>query len=133
MLSSTSFHHVNYFPQQEMRTLLLLQATGLVGREQEIRAIGELLKSESIRLLTITGREGGEDAAGLPGGQSGGQGFCGWGMLGFAFAVKDPVLVLYGLAQELGMAEDGEEPLLVRVQRFCRRSSFCWCWIILSR
>jgi predicted ATPase/class 3 adenylate cyclase len=92
---------------------LRVQPTGLLGREQELATLGDLLRREEVRLLTLTG----------PGG-------CGKTRLGTQLAadllddfregayvvalgpISDPGLVPTVIAQALGLQEAGGRPTL---------------------
>ncbi|HEY0753739.1 MAG TPA: tetratricopeptide repeat protein [Ktedonobacteraceae bacterium] len=119
MLQSTFFHHSEFFPQQEMNNLLLLQTTGLIGRDQEIVTISQLLQNPAMRLLTIAGPGGvGKTRLALQVASLVARDFSDGVRWISLSPLKDPLLVLHAIIQELGIAEDGEEPLLARVQAF---------------
>ncbi len=99
--------------------MLLLQSTGLVGRDQEITIVSALLQDSDIRLLTIAGPGGvGKTRLALQVASMVTQHFSD-GVRWISLApLKDPLLILLAIVQELGIAEDGEEPLLARVEAF---------------
>ncbi|HET8840157.1 MAG TPA: tetratricopeptide repeat protein, partial [Ktedonobacteraceae bacterium] len=108
-----------------MKNLLLVQSTGLIGREQEIMAACALLQRASVRLLTITGPGGvgktrlalqvaTELTAYFP------DGVC---CVSLA-VLRDPALVIPTIAQELGFLDSGEEPLFARIEEYLHTKRF---------
>jgi predicted ATPase/DNA-binding CsgD family transcriptional regulator len=98
------------------RGKLPTEPTALVGRETEVKRIRELLCTEDVRLVTLTGPGGvgktrlGLRAAGLSAEQfADGVGFVSLG------ALNDPLLVANAIASALGLAEAGDRAPLDRV------------------
>jgi len=92
---------------------LPVQLTSLIGREQEIAAVCQLLQRQEVRLLTLTGpggtgktRLGLQVAAELSGTFSDGVFFVNLAPL------SDPELVVPTIAQVLGLKEAASQPLL---------------------
>jgi predicted ATPase/class 3 adenylate cyclase len=90
--------------------------TSLVGREDEVTRIGNLLRREDVRLVTLTGPGGTgksrlaiQVAAGLQGGFTGGVVFVP------LTPITDPLLVLPTIGQVLGIREGDGQPLEVRI------------------
>jgi predicted ATPase/class 3 adenylate cyclase/DNA-binding XRE family transcriptional regulator len=103
------------------RINLPAQPTPLIGREEEVATISELLRHSEVRLLTLAG----------PGGT-------GKTRLGFQVAaellddfahgvyfvnlapISDPSLVAFAIAQALEVTQTGDQPLLKRLQSYLR-------------
>lgn len=121
MLPSTPIQHPGILPKQEIKNLLLVQSTGLVGREKEIASASALLQRQDVRLLTITGPGGvGKTSLALHVTLAVTEHFSAGVYRVSLSPLKDPELVIPAIAQELGLAEDGEEPLLQRVKTYLR-------------
>lgn len=92
---------------------LPVQPTPFVGRQQEMKAVGELLLRENVRLMTLTGVGGTgktrlalQVAASLLDHFEDGIYFVPLGDL------SDPALVLPTIARQVGVQEGGDQPLL---------------------
>ncbi len=88
----------------------------LIGREQEVRAIGDLLLHPEVRLLTLTGTPGvGKTRLALQVATDLQSGFVD-GVFFIALAsLRDPDLVVPTIAHALGLTETGDWPLLERL------------------
>ena len=100
---------------------LPVQLTPLIGREQEIAAVGHLLQRQEVRLLTLTGpggtgktRLGLQVAAELSECSADGVFFVNLAPL------SDPELVVPTIAQTLGLKEAAGQPLLDLVSAWLR-------------
>jgi predicted ATPase len=90
--------------------------TGLIGRERETQAIGQLLLRPSVRLVTVTGPGGiGKTRLAIEVGRSLGEAF----QDGVAFVdlstVSDPALVPNAIADALGVRDTGDAPLTAKL------------------
>jgi predicted ATPase/DNA-binding SARP family transcriptional activator len=97
------------------------QSTPLLGREQEVAAAGERLRSEAVRLLTLTGPGGtGKTRLGLQVAADLLDAFeSGVYFVGLA-PISDPHLVASRIAQSLGVRETPGQPLLESLRQSLR-------------
>src|SRR3954468_3791118 len=102
MTRSISVSPPEMLARREINDLLLVQPTGLIGRDQEIMSIRLLLQRPDIRLLTITGPGGvGKTRLALQVVATVGELFPA-GIFCISLApLKDPTLVISSIAQEL--------------------------------
>jgi predicted ATPase len=93
--------------------------TTLVGREPEVRELGELLRHPEVRLLTLTGSGGiGKTRLALAAVERFASEFADGAVVVSLGAVGDPELVALALARTLGLGEQGSEPIFDRIARF---------------
>ena len=96
--------------------------TGLIGRERETQAIGQMLRRPTVRLVTVTGPGGiGKTRLAIEVGRSLGEVFPD----GVAFvdlsAVSDPAWVPNAIADALGVRDTGDAPLTAKLVTALRR------------
>jgi predicted ATPase/class 3 adenylate cyclase/DNA-binding CsgD family transcriptional regulator len=92
---------------------LPIQLTSLIGREQEIAAIGHLLQRQEVRLLTLTGPGGtGKTRLGLQVAAELSEEFSDGVFFVNLAPLSDPELVVPTIAQTLGLKEAAGQPLL---------------------
>jgi predicted ATPase len=106
---------------QPWLTSLPVPLTALIGREQEVRAIGDLLARSEVRLLTITGTGGvGKTRLALEVARVLRDDFLDGTCFVLLAAVSDPARVLAAIAQALGLWEAGDLPLEEQVHAALR-------------
>ena len=94
--------------------------TALIGREQEVRAIGDLLSHPEVRLLTISGTGGvGKTRLALEVARVLRTDFADGTCFVPLAPVSDPARVLAAIAQALGQWEAGDLPLGEQVHAYC--------------
>jgi predicted ATPase/class 3 adenylate cyclase len=98
---------------------LPIQPTSLIGREQEVTEISDLLKQPEMRLLTLLGPGGiGKTRLAIAVAIQMRSFFAGGTCFVGLAALNDPQLVVPTIARELGLKESGNRPLLEQVQAF---------------
>jgi hypothetical protein len=101
----------------------LASLTSLIGRERELRQVGELLTRDGARLITLTGPGGiGKTKLAQAGLERFGDRFADGTAAALLAGVRDPALVLPEIARAVGVGEHGSEPLAERVGRALRES-----------
>jgi predicted ATPase/class 3 adenylate cyclase/DNA-binding CsgD family transcriptional regulator len=100
---------------------LPIQLTPIIGREQEITAVGHLLKRQEVRLLTLTGPGGtGKTRLGLQVAAELSEVFSDGVFFVNLAPLSDPELVVPTIAQVLGLKEAAGQPLLDLVSAWLR-------------
>ena len=102
---------------------LPIQRTAVVGREQELAAVMELLLRPGVHLVTLTGPGGiGKTRLGLQAAENAAQHFPG-GVYHVPLApVTDPKLIAPAIAQTLGLRETGGQSSLEGLKDYLRHS-----------
>ncbi len=95
---------------------LPVQPTAFLGREREVGAIGDLLRSENVRLVTLTGPGGtGKTRLALQVAADVGEMFPGGVFLVNLAPISDPALVVPTIAETLAIREGSGRTLLERL------------------
>jgi predicted ATPase/class 3 adenylate cyclase len=103
------------------RNNLPTQATPLIGREREVEAVCERLRSPEVRLLTLTGPGGtGKTRLGLQAAAELLEDYENGVFFASLAAVSDPALVTPTVAGVLGVKEAGSEGLLDKLKEYLR-------------
>jgi class 3 adenylate cyclase len=98
---------------------LPLQPTPLVGREREVEEISERLRSEEVRLLTLTGPGGtGKSRLALQAAADLLEEFADGVFFIALAAITDPELVPSTIAGPLGVKESAEQPLIETLKNY---------------
>jgi predicted ATPase/class 3 adenylate cyclase len=101
------------------RTNLPLQPTPLVGREREVGEIADRVRSEEVRLLTLTGPGGtGKTRLALQAGADLLEGFDDGAFFIALATITDPAQVPSAIAGPLGLKESAEQPLLESLKSY---------------
>ena len=98
---------------------LPLQSTPLVGREREVREIAERLRSEEVRLLTLTGAGGtGKTRLALQAAADLLEEFSDGAFFVTLATITDPELMPSAIAGSLGVKESAEQPLVETLKNY---------------
>ena len=99
--------------------LLIAGLTPLIGRETECAAVCRLLRTPSVRMVTLTGTGGiGKTRLALQAAAELADEFGDGSYVVPLAAVRDPWLVGEAIAHALHLVEQGKEPLLDRLKSF---------------
>jgi predicted ATPase/class 3 adenylate cyclase len=106
---------------ERWRTNLPVQLTPLIGREQEVATVCDLVRREDVRLVTLSGPGGvGKTRLGVQVAAELLDSFPD-GVYFVALApISDPAFVPSAIAQPLGLQETGSQPLIERLQEYLR-------------
>lgn len=101
---------------------LPIQPTPLIGREQEVAAVGHLLLTEEVHLVTLTGPGGvGKTRLGLQVAAEFASGFADGVFFVNLAPVRDSTLVMPTIAQMLGIQEVAGQPLPERLKEYLQQ------------
>ncbi len=102
-------------------TNLPVQATPLVGREADVKAVSELILQPAVRLVTLLGPGGtGKTRLSIQVAAELIDRFAHGAMFVALAAIDDPGLVVSTIAQTLGVKESGSEPLIEQLKAFLK-------------
>jgi len=94
------------------RTNLPVQPTGLIGRESDVAAVKEMIRQDSIRLITLTGPGGsGKTSLAIRAGKELLEDFADGVWLVELAHLSDPSLIIPTIAQALGVREERSRPV----------------------
>jgi predicted ATPase/class 3 adenylate cyclase/Tfp pilus assembly protein PilF len=111
-----SLHTLDVHPNN-----LPMQSTPLVGREREVREVAERVRSEEVRLLTLTGPGGtGKTRLGLQAAADLLEEFSDGAFFVALATITEPELVASTIARVLGVKESAEQSLMESLKNYLR-------------
>ncbi|MGI8549837.1 MAG: ATP-binding protein [Dehalococcoidia bacterium] len=101
------------------RHRLPVQRSALIGRQQEVAAVKRILSRDDVSLLTLTGVAGtGKTRLGLQVAEELQEHFAGGACFVPLAPIAGPELVIFAIAQALGLRESGDRPLRETIVEF---------------
>jgi predicted ATPase len=104
-----------------------------VGRDDDVAAVGSLVRAEGVRLVTLTGPGGvGKSRLAVEVAQRVGAGFADGVRFVALGSVPAAELVTAAIAAALGLSTSGGA-LITDLKSYLPPGGWCWCWTTSSR